>query len=585
MIMDFGFNNFGGFGGFNTNNGEETVANTSTSTNEAFSPADGFGFGGFGSSSISADDFFMSPKEAKEKKKAEEKKASAAKKTEAKKATAPKPVNDCDVTLPVQIIGRNILDTIVGEGKKKLSEIRRELLEKGYKQFHLCQMGLYYHEPSNKVYVVDSGVTRESSLDTSIGIENSVTVCDGMLQAEFNLEDFDGKEADEISLKDVIDKWVSINPSYKGCGMAYDAENNILYPCLKVLAEKDYAGKRLSISSYVSGTVTYDLEEEKEYKEFVQEVESCLTDFSTDKVKVELQYEEGDTMFVSYNSSHCYKEVSSVSVQKEKKKVEKKYELPLTLFVVTWGASYNLTSEMFEGKDKVTIDQIKEVMAEKEKMFADKSRKIDTYYDEANKKLSVMFVSGTKGCELIRSADELEKVKKMDTFHGVYCEGPVPFRIMVTMAGVFYTFLKKCIPFSLGYERKYPLIPKYILDNIVEEFRKDINKEACCRIFYDFDNNKFICKFADGFYTKTAAFYSYEDNGELLRGNKVQVVDLHSHNTMNDFFSHTDNHDDIYYGLFGVVGNLDKDEPSIELRIGAEGLYQEVPLSDIFDVA
>lgn len=577
-IMDFGFGTFGNLSNTSSNAGE-AVGGSSTTFG---------GYGGFSNSDVSATDFFMSPKEAKEKKKAEEKEAAAKKKKEeaaAKKATPKKPVNDREVELPVEVIGRNIHYRVDGTGKRKLSEINNELVEKGYLQFSIPAMGLFYHEASNIVFVVDSAVTKEFKEDIIVDLKDGITVCDGMLQAELTMDDFEGMEEDEISLKHIIDKWVSINPSYAGCGMAYNEESSVFYPVLKELTEKDYKEKIHSLSSYLKRTVTYDVEEEKDYPSLLKELEPMLTDFGTDKVKVMIQYGSGNHFFVSYVSNEAYRVNTSSSVKKDKKVVEKKYNLPVTLFVVTWGAVYELTSEMFDGKEKVTFDEIKKVMATKERMFADSSRKIDTYYDEANNKISVMFVSGTKGCELIRSAEELERVKKLDTFDGNWCEDSNPFRIIVRMAGIFYIFLKRCVPTHLTFERKFPLIPHIILEDIIKEFKKDTTKEACCRIYYDFDNDKFIYQFAKGVFTKTAAYYDYGDNPELLKGKKVQILDIHSHNTMHDFFSGTDNNDDVYCGLFCVIGDLDKEEPSIELRAGANGMFSNIPLSDIFEMS
>ncbi len=590
--MDFMNNNFGngsfGNGSFGNLAGEASGASsqsTSSQSQDSFSTSFGGGsFGGFPSSTMSASDFFMSPKEAKEKKKEEDKKAKEeTKKAEAAKKKTSKAVNDAEVNLPVTVVGRNIYESFPGEGKKKLSEIRKELVEKEYKQFLIPQMGLSYHEASSTVYVVDSSVFKENDEETHVDIDEGVTVCDGLLQAVFNSGDID-KEDEEVSVADIIEQWTAINPSYKGCGMHYDIVNRVCYPVIKECMEKDFEKELKHISSYLRASSASDMEEEKTYKDFVSQVEPMLTDYGTDKVKVALQYNGGGTLFVSYNASSCYKAGGAAVATETKKKVEKKYKLPLSLFVVTWGANYNLTPDMFEGKEKVTIDEIKKVMASKERMFADSSRKMDTYYDEANNKISVMFISGTKGCELIRSAEELAHAKTLPYYDGHYCEGKESFRMRVMPHGIFYTFTERCLPFKVGFERRAPLIPKAILDGVKSFFRKDLSKEACCRIYYDTTTGEYSIQEAKGSYTKAFADYLYEADEDVMKGKKIHVMDIHSHNTMPAYFSSIDNRDDIYPGVFAVFGNLDKEEPSVKIRVGADGLFEEMEVSDFFEL-
>lgn len=64
--------------------------------------------------------------------------------------------------------------------------------------------------------------------------------------------------------------------------------------------------------------------------------------------------------------------------------------------------------------------------------------------------------------------------------------------------------------------------------------------------------------------------------------NKIQVMDVHSHNTMPAIFSVTDDQDEIYPGVFGVIGNLDKEDPTMSIRVGYNGIFRNCLLSDFF---
>lgn len=61
------------------------------------------------------------------------------------------------------------------------------------------------------------------------------------------------------------------------------------------------------------------------------------------------------------------------------------------------------------------------------------------------------------------------------------------------------------------------------------------------------------------------------------------IIDLHSHNTMNAFFSETDNGDEAGLRFYCVIGNLDTDTPKVACRIGVYGNHWRVPVTTIFE--
>lgn len=62
------------------------------------------------------------------------------------------------------------------------------------------------------------------------------------------------------------------------------------------------------------------------------------------------------------------------------------------------------------------------------------------------------------------------------------------------------------------------------------------------------------------------------------------LLDIHSHGTLNAFFSATDNKDEQGLGLYMVVGELDMLWPKVELRVGVYGYFAPLRLDEVFGV-
>jgi PRTRC genetic system protein A len=63
------------------------------------------------------------------------------------------------------------------------------------------------------------------------------------------------------------------------------------------------------------------------------------------------------------------------------------------------------------------------------------------------------------------------------------------------------------------------------------------------------------------------------------------VIDLHSHNSMEAFFSDTDDRDEQGLRFYAVIGKLRTSKPEICVRAGVYGHHWEVPVTTIFDGA
>lgn len=116
-------------------------------------------------------------------------------------------------------------------------------------------------------------------------------------------------------------------------------------------------------------------------------------------------------------------------------------------------------------------------------------------------------------------------------------------------------------------------IPANYLHSVLKSARKALPAEVMYQ-FYEPEEGGWACrKPAQATDVVSVAF---EDDGRA-------VVDLHSHNTMNAFFSGTDDKDEAGFRLYCVIGKIDTDRPEMLCRVGVYGHHWPVPVTAIFD--
>ena len=346
------------------------------------------------------DESESSKKETAKKKEAAKKPSDDGKKDQ-KKAQAPK---DFDVQLPVSVKARGFAEEgfTVGTGTTaKASEVWNALAEK-YPQFGIGEFELAYVKELKTVFVCDGRIlATDDGAEAFPGVDDEepgdakITVTDGEISCELTPADFaeDGTEASEVTLGAVRDRFVAVNPSYKGCHL--HLENGIAYP---VIGNKPFNGKAGdAVDVIVNGT--------RQHAE--AEAGTDLAVKLAGKVPGVtpiLKTSEDGTSFLSYLTckaagSQVYSKTGSSgsSSAAKPKTAEKKYPLPMTLLVSNFNISYELSKDTFGGKEKVTKDEITAEMAKREPLFGDKDRKVEYLYNEGKNLMSCMFVSGTKG--------------------------------------------------------------------------------------------------------------------------------------------------------------------------------------------
>lgn len=66
---------------------------------------------------------------------------------------------------------------------------------------------------------------------------------------------------------------------------------------------------------------------------------------------------------------------------------------------------------------------------------------------------------------------------------------------------------------------------------------------------------------------------------------KNALIEIHSHHRMSAFFSSTDDKDERSgFRVYTVIGNLDSDHPTIQVRLGIYGYFFPIPAAWVFDL-
>jgi PRTRC genetic system protein A len=133
-----------------------------------------------------------------------------------------------------------------------------------------------------------------------------------------------------------------------------------------------------------------------------------------------------------------------------------------------------------------------------------------------------------------------------------------------------------------GFKLAIPKIPGQYLEQIISFFRDYCDKyetEVLMHIYMDTHTNRYILECPYQVVNKHLVNNSNYDPLDPKRYKKI--MDLHSHNTMEAYFSPTDNADEVNPILFGVIGRLDR-EPTMVYRVGVNGYFIELPVTHLF---
>lgn len=565
---------------------------------------------------MSGDEFFGTEETKKPVKKAEKK---PEKKAENKSSKS----NGFKVTLPASVKARGFEVTVEGEGEITSEQLCEKLYELGYEEMHIRGISMVL-APNGIVYLCDNGVVasaRDKAIfelpeaenedegeDTEAATDTEalkVVLVSGMRKIEFTPDVFGSeKDPSEVSVKDLLEKTAELWPDSKGCEVC--VTDGYAYLLSVTVDDKVLpAGTAIRIGDRVEV-----LEDEIETAKVGEIYLGKLTDGTTARV-----VKVGKDYYLSYSSggkAKTFSAFASTASGKSEKKAVVKYSLPLTIYSSLFGVSYPVTSEDFGGKEKITEEEVKNFLKPRIPSLFSSDHKIAFFYSEERKMLSCSIVSGKKGSlaekyflqdaeemydqpwhtgnyQLIRSWDELKEIRKLsdgvsrffaECDYGLSRSG-VSFTILPLRTGNFYKFTNN----RVEYERKIPKIPISMLRDVVEEFQKDLAREAIVRFYYDFSTGQFTAYVGQGVANKCYIEYNFEEafRKEATNVNSVWVMDIHSHNTMPAFWSGVDDRDESTYpGVWGVIGNLDRKTPSMRFRAGFDGGFKDLEVGSIF---
>lgn len=139
-----------------------------------------------------------------------------------------------------------------------------------------------------------------------------------------------------------------------------------------------------------------------------------------------------------------------------------------------------------------------------------------------------------------------------------------------------------------GFIMALPKIPSIILMDILAFFRsycaKGYETEVFAQIYWNKTEERYFTHIPKQRVGQQVVVPDRDMYWEFSgREDVVLVMEIHSHNRMNAFWSDLDNESEKATILYAVVGNLDRFLPTIRTRVSVGGIYVEVSSDSIFE--
>lgn len=155
-----------------------------------------------------------------------------------------------------------------------------------------------------------------------------------------------------------------------------------------------------------------------------------------------------------------------------------------------------------------------------------------------------------------------------------------------TPVGVF-----RAVPGGPSYGNSFkfllPKVPGKTWREIVAFFMhfSRLGTEACVQLFFDRKRNEYLVWVPEQKVSPGQVVYDPNEAQMLCayREGLVLVADIHSHHSMDAFFSSVDNNDEIGVRLYGVFGRHRGTSYEILMRAGLNGHYCPLDAADVLD--
>ena len=130
-----------------------------------------------------------------------------------------------------------------------------------------------------------------------------------------------------------------------------------------------------------------------------------------------------------------------------------------------------------------------------------------------------------------------------------------------------------------------PRIPMDLTMKIISFFRHYTcfgdGNEALVNIYWDSHSEEFLVDTPTQIVSKTSVYS--KENLDYTDDRFIHFMDIHSHNSMQAFFSHIDDEDEKATRLYTVIGRLDSYFPEIKTRISNGGKFHEIDPAEVFE--
>lgn len=524
----------------------------------------------------------------------EESKTSTSEMKPASKKSKEKKTKELKVALPVTCVGRNFRVTIEDSSKSSMThpEIYKHLFELGYKEVAHRDVNLIIGKDNILYFTSPRTSSKENN---SVGFNPTIThlyVANGMEIMELEPSDFDGLDPDEVSVSDVLSKWEASFPQYEAQGLSVDTRAMVACPVYsKAVSEGTvitlpckviFAGQTVEFTEN-----DFILEEGKPTAKKIMDevagetgVNMCLYEGEKNVYYIEFTPASKDIIHVSKESFLANKN----GVDKE---ATLKMSLPLDVYFATINQNLTLTSEQFDGKTKVTEEEVKKFMGKSYSVLRSSDRKLETFYLKERNLLSIALTSGKKGAaehaapSLFKMSDlTLEEAIERETFLGLIKRDMDTFRVEVNPVGAWWGKVGSDGIENVDFKLKLPKIPIKILYEIAKDFYSHMEIERIAQIVWDKSTESYVVNFpSDSVERKALIMYEFAP----LPSNQCLVMTIHSHNTFAPYFSKVDDADEIITGIYGVLGSFNESGNfSSSFRVGMEGVFSYRPYDTFF---
>jgi len=156
--------------------------------------------------------------------------------------------------------------------------------------------------------------------------------------------------------------------------------------------------------------------------------------------------------------------------------------------------------------------------------------------------------------------------------------------------GEFIAPKNKAVEFQqvrAGFTPALPLIPLPLIGQIITFFRslmaENDEYEAMAQIYWDKEKQRFFAFIPKQIVWKEEIKADLHDCPYDDEERYLCYADIHSHNSMEAFFSDKDDQDERGTGLYFVVGNLDRFFPGIKARIACGGSFVPIDPATVIE--